>query len=153
MTMPTVSAPTSREIRATTGAAPVPVPPPAPAVMNTMSAPLSRPFSSSYDSIADWRPSVGIGPGAETAGGVAADVHARGRADDCSSDCTSVLTAMNSTPSTCASIMRLTAFTPAPPTPTTRSTGSWVSGDDGWWIGSASIRRGAGARSGARAAP
>ena len=50
---------------------------------------------------------------------------------DCSSDCMSVLTAMNSTPSTCASIMRSTAFTPAPPTPTTRSTGLAVSGDVG----------------------
>ena len=43
--MPTVSAPTSREIRATIGAAPVPVPPPAPAVMNTMSEPRSMAFS------------------------------------------------------------------------------------------------------------
>ena len=39
VTMPTVSASSSRAMRATTGAAPVPVPPPAPAVMNTMSAP------------------------------------------------------------------------------------------------------------------
>jgi hypothetical protein len=55
---------------------------------------------------------------------------------DCSSDCMSVLTARNSTPSTCAAIIRSTALTPAPPTPTTRSTGSCLSGDDGWWIGS-----------------
>ena len=41
VTMPTVSAPSSRAMRATIGAAPVPVPPPSPAVMNTMSAPLS----------------------------------------------------------------------------------------------------------------
>ena len=41
----------------------------------------------------------------------------------CCSDCASVFTAMNSTPSTPASTMRLTAFTPPPPTPTTRSTG------------------------------
>ena len=39
VTMPTVSAPTSRAMRATTGAAPVPVPPPEPAAMNTMSEP------------------------------------------------------------------------------------------------------------------
>ena len=58
----------------------MPVPPPAPAVMKTMSAPLSRLFSSSYCSIADWRPSVGVRPRAEAAGGVVADVHARGRA-------------------------------------------------------------------------
>ena len=44
-------------------------------------------------------------------------------ADDEFSDCVSVLSAMNSTPVTSASIMRLTAFTPAPPTPTTRSSG------------------------------
>src|SRR4051794_22549114 len=44
-------------------------------------------------------------------------------AADCWSDWASVLTAMNSTPATSASIMRLTAFTPPPPTPTTRSTG------------------------------
>ena len=41
VTMPTVSAPSSRAMRATTGAAPVPVPPPAPEAMNTMSEPLS----------------------------------------------------------------------------------------------------------------
>ena len=44
VTTPTVSAPSSRAIRATTGAAPVPVPPPSPAVMNTMSEPLSSAF-------------------------------------------------------------------------------------------------------------
>ena len=46
-----------------------------------------------------------------------------------SSDCMSVLTAMKSTPSTWASIMRLTALTPAPPTPTTRSFGSVTPAD------------------------
>jgi hypothetical protein len=40
-------------------------------------------------------------------------------AADCWSDCASVLSAMNSTPLMSASIMRLTAFTPPPPTPTT----------------------------------
>src|SRR3954453_22987556 len=44
-------------------------------------------------------------------------------ASDEFSDCASVLSAMNSTPVTSASIMRLTAFTPPPPTPTTRSCG------------------------------
>ena len=39
VTMPTVSAPTSRAIRATTGAPPEPVPPPSPAVTKTMSEP------------------------------------------------------------------------------------------------------------------
>ena len=41
VTIPTVSAPSSRAIRATTGAAPEPVPPPSPAVTNTMSEPRS----------------------------------------------------------------------------------------------------------------
>ena len=50
-------------------------------------------------------------------------------ADEPSSDCMSVLIAMNSTPSTSASIMRLTALTPAPPTPTTRSIGSVTPAD------------------------
>src|SRR6476661_1124532 len=36
--------------------------------------------------------------------------------------------ATNSTPGSCASTMRLTALTPAPPTPTTRSTAWWVRG-------------------------
>src|SRR3954453_23574887 len=44
-------------------------------------------------------------------------------ASDCCSDCASVLTAMNSTPRTSAWIIRLTAFTPPPPTPMTRSWG------------------------------
>ena len=39
VTMPTVSAPASRAICDTIGAAPVPVPPPMPQVTNTMSAP------------------------------------------------------------------------------------------------------------------
>ena len=73
--MPTVSAPTSREMRATTGAAPVPVPPPAPAVMNTMSAPLSRALIWSYSSIGGLAAELGVGARAEAAGGRAADVH------------------------------------------------------------------------------
>ncbi len=51
VTTPTVSAPISRAMRATSGAAPVPVPPPIPAVTKTMSEPLTasttRPSSSS----------------------------------------------------------------------------------------------------------
>jgi hypothetical protein len=39
VTTPTVSAPTSRATRASTGAPPVPVPPPIPAVMKIMSEP------------------------------------------------------------------------------------------------------------------
>src|SRR3954453_6080206 len=119
---PTVSAPSSREIRATTGAAPVPVPPPEPAVMNTMSEPLSSALILSCSSIADWRPSSGLEP--EPSPRVNSEPMCTVMsAVDCCSDCRSVLMAMNSTPSTSASIMRLTALTPAPPTATTRMTG------------------------------
>src|SRR3954468_4019640 len=122
VTMPTVSAPTSRAMRATTGAAPVPVPPPAPAAMNTMSLPFSSDLMRSYSSMAAWRPRSGLAPAPSprvTCGPMCSVTSAV----DCCRDCRSVLTARNSTPSTCASTMRLTAFTPAPPTPTTRSTG------------------------------
>ena len=126
VTMPTVSAPSSRAMRATIGAAPVPVPPPAPAAMKTMSEPFSSDLMRSYSSIADWRPRSGLEPAPSprvTCGPMCSVMSAV----DCCSDCRSVLTAMNSTPSTWASTMRLTALTPAPPTPTTRSTG-WPTG-------------------------
>ena len=109
-------------MRATIGAAPVPVPPPAPAAMNTMSEPLSSALMRSYSSIAAWRPSSGLEPAPSprvTCGPMCSVMSAV----DCCSDCRSVLMAMNSTPSTSASTMRLTALTPAPPTPTTRITG------------------------------
>ena len=109
-------------MRATIGAAPVPVPPPAPAAMKTMSEPLSSALMRSYSSIADWRPRSGFEPAPRprvTCGPMCRVMSAV----DCCSDCRSVLMATNSTPSTCASTMRLTALTPAPPTPTTRSTG------------------------------
>ena len=73
--MPTVSAPTSRAIRAITGAAPVPVPPPAPAVMKTMSEPFSSDLTLSYSSIAAIRPSSAFGARAEPARDLRADVH------------------------------------------------------------------------------
>ena len=42
------------------------------------------------------------------------------------SACASVLTEMNSTPSSCSSIMRLTALPPPPPTPTTFIRAFWT---------------------------
>src|SRR3954452_13891394 len=72
--------------------------------------------------MADFRPSSGFEPEPRPRV-VSAPMWTRVSALDCSSDWTSVLTAMKSTPSTCASIIRLTAVTPAPPTPTTRSSG------------------------------
>ena len=74
VTMPTVSAPTSRAMRATTGAAPVPVPPPAPAVMKTMSLPLSTRLIASCSANAARAAQLGVGAGAEAAGHPAADV-------------------------------------------------------------------------------
>src|SRR5215218_4736876 len=47
--------------------------------------------------------------------------------------------ATNSTPGSCASTIRLTAFTPAPPTPTTRSTAWWVRGTIGCLAGGRSV--------------
>ena len=64
------------------------------------------------------------------------------------SDWRSVLMATNSTPGSCASTMRLTALTPAPPTPTTRSTASWVRGTTAWDAVSGSSRPNAGRTSG-----
>ena len=119
--MATVSAPTSRAILATTGAAPVPVPPPSPAVTNTMSEPRSAVFMRSWESSAACRPTSGSAPDPSP--------WVRWRpmwiwtvASDICICCRSVLTAMNSTPPMPASTMRLTALQPPPPTPTTRIT-------------------------------
>ena len=73
---------------------------------------------------------VRVRAGAEPARGARCRCAAAWTRDEPSSDWTSVLTATNSTPSTSASIIRLTAFTPAPPTPTTRRTGSVGRGRD-----------------------
>ena len=119
--MPTVSAPSSRAIRATTGAAPEPVPPPSPAVTNTMSLPRSAFLIWSYASSAARRPMSGSAPEPRPC------VSSRPMwifvcASDICSCWMSVLTAMNSTCETPASIIRWSAFRPAPPTPTTRIT-------------------------------
>ena len=81
VTIPTVSAPSSRAICATIGAAPVPVPPPAPAAMNTMSEPRSIALIWSYSSWAARRPRSGSEPEPEPAGDRIADVQrlVRGR--------------------------------------------------------------------------
>ena len=130
VTIPIVSAPTSRATRATTGAAPVPVPPPEPAAMKTMSEPLRRLLIWSYESTAACRPRSGSDP-APSPRVASAPMCCVTCALDCWSDWRSVLIATNSTPSTPASIMRLTALTPAPPTPTTRRTGFRTGGGPG----------------------
>src|SRR5688572_30648344 len=124
VTMPTVSAPASRPSCAITGAAPVPVPPPMPQVTKTRSAPdRARPTSSRFSSIA-WRPISGRAPAPSPRVSFfpiwifTSDFEAR-------SACESVLIEMNSTLSRCSSIMRLTAFPPPPPTPTTFMRAFW----------------------------
>ncbi len=62
VTIATVKAPSSRAIRATTGAAPVPVPPPIPAAMNTMLAPLTMARISSMLASAAAFPTLGSPP-------------------------------------------------------------------------------------------
>src|ERR1043166_5719810 len=118
VTMPTVRAPMSRAIWAMIGAAPVPVPPPMPQVTKTRSAPcMAATTSSRFSSIA-WRPISGRAPAPRPR--VSFFPICTFRSDfDFVSACASVLTEMNSTPTSRASIMRLTALPPPPPTPIT----------------------------------
>ena len=118
VTTPMVSAPIALAISAMIGAAPVPVPPPSPAVMKTMSAPSSASSNSALWASADWRPISGSPPAPRPR------VRSRPMSNLTSASLmrsawASVFTAMNSTPLRPESIIRLTAFTPAPPTPTT----------------------------------
>src|SRR5882724_4970442 len=118
VTMPTVSAPVSRAIWATTGEAPVPVPPPMPQVTKTMSAPWTAWATSSRFSSMACRPISGLAPAPSPRVSLRpiwilmSDL-------EIASACASVLTEMNSTPPSWSSIMRLTALPPPPPTPTT----------------------------------
>lgn len=121
VTMATTIAPCLRAISAATGMAPVPVPPPNPQVRNTMSPgpstsassrSLSRAAASPTSAIPPApRPRVVCGPRATLTG-----------ARQVARACRSVLQAMNSTPPNPSSIIRLTAFDPPPPRPTTLST-------------------------------
>ncbi len=118
VTTPTVSAPSERAIRATTGAPPVPVPPPSPAVTKTMSAPRRTSSISSAWSSAAFLPTSGSAP-APRPRVSSRPTSSLTSASDIRRACASVLIAMNSTPLRPTSIMRLTAFTPPPPMPTT----------------------------------
>ena len=118
VTTPTVRAPISWPSSATIGAPPVPVPPPSPAVTKTMSAPLSASFSSSRLSCAAANPTAGSAP-APSPRVTSAPIWIFRSASAIRRACASVLTAMKSTPATPASTIRLTAFVPPPPTPTT----------------------------------
>ena len=119
VTMPIVSAPRSLATFATTGAAPEPVPPPIPAVTKTRSEPSSALRRFSRSSCAARSPTA-ESPPAPRPREIASPMRMRVGAWDLTSACASVFTAMNSTPSSSARIMRFTALEPAPPTPTTR---------------------------------
>ena len=118
VTTPTVSAPCSLAIRATTGVAPVPVPPPIPQVTNTISAPLSADWISSALSSAAFSPISGLAPAPRPFVSLSPICIRVGALHNWRA-CLSVLIAINSTPAICSSIMRLTALFPPPPTPTT----------------------------------
>ena len=118
VTTATVSAPSSLASEATTGAEPLPVPPPRPAVMKTMSEPSSASMIFSVSSSAALRPTSGLAPAPSPLVSLAPICSFTGACDSLSA-CRSVLAAMNSTPSTLARIMRLTALQPPPPTPIT----------------------------------
>ena len=121
VTTPTVRAPCSRAVWAMIGAPPVPVPPPSPAVTNTMSAPRTASFSSSRLSSAAAAPTRGSAPAPRPLVRLP-PMWTFTSASHIESAWASVFTAMNSTPRTPASIIRLTAFVPPPPTPTTLMT-------------------------------
>ena len=118
VTTPTVNAPCSFAIRATTGVAPVPVPPPIPQVTNTMSAPLSAEAISSALSSAAFSPTSGFAPAPSPLVSLSPICISVGALHNCNA-CLSVLIAINSTPAICSSIIRFTALLPPPPTPTT----------------------------------
>ncbi len=121
VTTPMVSAPSLRAMFATTGAPPVPVPPPSPQVTNTMSAPLRTSSISSRWSSAAFLPTSGLAP-APSPRVSSRPTSSLTSASLISNACASVLIAMNSTPLSPTSIIRLTALTPPPPMPTTLMT-------------------------------
>jgi hypothetical protein len=83
-----------------------------------MSAPFSTSFNSSRLSVAAAIPTSGFAPAPSPR--VPFDpIWILTSASDINSACASVLTAMNSTPDSPASTMRVTAFVPPPPTPQT----------------------------------
>src|SRR5262245_7727605 len=129
VTTPTVRMPSSLAQRATTGAAPVPVPPPMPAVTNTMWAPARWSRISSITSSAAARPTSGCEP-APSPSVTRTPIWMMRSALDMVSACASVLATTKSQPTRPAVIMLLTALPPAPPTPNTviRGLSSRISG-------------------------
>ena len=117
--MPTVSMPSSLDISATIGAAPVPVPPPMPHVTNTISDPLTISVISSLFSSAAALPTSGSAPAPRPFVSFSPTWRQTG-ALQFRRCCLSVLMQTNSTPCIPSSIIRLTALFPPPPTPITK---------------------------------
>src|SRR5437870_6956068 len=116
VTTATVRARAWRAMSAMIGAAPVPVPPPSPAVRKIMSAPSTASVSASRLISAARSPCCGSPPAPRPLA-ARPPIGILRMADDICRACASVLTAMNSTPCTPVSTMRLTALLPPPPTP------------------------------------
>src|SRR5919202_5280521 len=116
VTTATVSARAWRAMSAMIGAAPVPVPPPRPAVRKIMSAPSITSVRASRLISAARSPACGSPPAPRPLA-ARPPIGILRMAEDICSACASVLTAMNSTPWSPASTMRLTALPPPPPTP------------------------------------
>ncbi len=118
VTTPMVKMPSDRATSATTGAAPVPVPPPSPAVMKSMSASLMASSISPRCSSAAWRPISGSLP-APSPRVRLRPMSSLMSASESKSAWASVFAAMNSMLRIPEVIIRFTALTPPPPTPTT----------------------------------
>ena len=113
--MATVSMPSSFATRATTGAAPVPVPPPIPAVMNTIFVlSFSNRLMSSSLLSASLLPTSGLAPAPKPSPSCSFT-----GTGELASTFESVLQTANDTPSIPSLYMFLTALHPPPPTPTT----------------------------------
>ena len=121
--------PISRAARATTGAAPLPVPPPMPAVTKAMCAPERWSRNSSMHSSAACAPIAGCAPAPKPCVTCTPIWTTRSALDACSA-WLSVFATTNSTPSKPPEIMLLTALPPPPPTPNTvmRGFSSVISG-------------------------
>ena len=119
VTTPTVKQPKScLAIRATTGAPPVPVPPPIPAATNAKSVPASASRTSSALSSKQAIPNSGTPPTPIPFANLSPTRSRRCESANANA-CASVFVAMYSTPGIRLRYIRVTAFDPPPPTPTT----------------------------------
>src|SRR3990167_4197936 len=129
VTTPTVNAPLSFAIFATTGAAPVPVPPPIPAVTKTISAPSNKSAIWSALSNAAFFPISGLPPAPSPLVN-SEPIWIFVRTGDTFNTCASVFTTIKSTPSNFEDIIVLTALPPPPPTPITLSFAELLNSSD-----------------------